>query len=79
MLKSATSLDEQLSVALSKSPVWAIRNLHFEANDGHVILDGVVDSYYQKQMAQEVVRQIQGVRTVENNVRVQIPHPRLPR
>ena len=35
-----------------------------------LILGGVVHSYYQKQMAQEVIKQISGVQQIRNDVLV---------
>ena len=34
------------------------------------MLNGVVPSYYQKQIAQEVVRTVEGVKQVDNQLRV---------
>jgi len=34
------------------------------------VLRGVVSSYYQKQMAQEAVRRLQGVEGIENHLEV---------
>jgi osmotically-inducible protein OsmY len=37
---------------------------------GRVVLRGVVPSYYQKQVAQEVVRMVDGVERVDNQLEV---------
>ena len=42
--------------ALAASPVYAMRQLHVEQVGDSVILTGRVPSFYQKQMAQEIVR-----------------------
>jgi hypothetical protein len=62
--------DRVLSV-LEQSPHVPHRNLRFEANQGLVILRGVVHSYYQKQMAQEVLLGVEGVEQVENQLEVE--------
>jgi osmotically-inducible protein OsmY len=64
------ALCERVSTALRRDPYLARRNLRFESLDGTIRLSGVVQSYYQKQMAQEVVRRIDGVALVENALEV---------
>ena len=63
-------LDHQVSTALERNPHTARRNLRFEADEGRVTLRGVVTTYYQKQMAQEVVRHVDGVHEVANELEV---------
>jgi osmotically-inducible protein OsmY len=46
------------------------RTLRFELRDGTVVLSGLVRSYYQKQLAQESVRDIDGVEAIENQIEV---------
>ncbi len=62
--------DRVLSV-LEKSPHVPHRFLRLETNQGHVVLRGVVRSYYQKQMAQEVLLGLEGVEHVENQLEVE--------
>lgn len=61
---------ERVSTALRHDPYLARRNLRFESFEGRIRLSGVVQSYYQKQMAQEVIRRIDGVAQVENELEV---------
>jgi osmotically-inducible protein OsmY len=68
-----TSLENRLSAVLRRNPHFAGRQLEFEAQEGRVTLKGVVRSYYQKQMAQELVRAIEGVKQIENQLQVQEP------
>jgi osmotically-inducible protein OsmY len=63
-------LDDQVHIALERNPHVARRNLHFETDRGRVILRGVVNTYYQKQMAQEAVRHIDGVHEIANELEV---------
>jgi osmotically-inducible protein OsmY len=57
--------------ALARSPYFAGRNLRAEMNDDDaVVLSGVLDSYYQKQMAQESILAIDGIRGVRNDIEV---------
>ena len=63
-------LDQEISIALKRSPHLLGRNLRFEHSDGRVTLKGVVRSYYQKQMAQESLRDVAGVERIENQLEV---------
>ena len=46
------------------------RTLRFELHEGTVVLSGLVKSYYQKQLAQESVREIDGIQAVDNRIEV---------
>ena len=63
-------LDHQIHDALKQNPHLLGRNLRFEACEGRVTLKGVVRSYYQKQMAQESLRDMAGVDLIENQLEV---------
>jgi len=67
---SELNLEEQVGLALQGSPYLRNRSLRFETSGGRVVLKGVVQSYYQKQMAQETVRRLDGVEGVENELEV---------
>jgi osmotically-inducible protein OsmY len=62
--------DEALQGTLERHPYLRNRNLRFESRDGRVILRGKVNSYYQKVMAQEIVRRLEGVDEIENQLEV---------
>jgi len=63
-------LDDRVTVALEGNPYVAGRNLRFESSEGRVTLRGVVGSYFQKQMAQEAVRRVEGVDEIANELEV---------
>lgn len=63
-------LDDRVLTALSRSPYVAGRNLRFETEQGRVTLRGVVRSYFQKQMAQEALRKVDGVDEIHNELEV---------
>ena len=63
-------LDDRVSTALERNPYLARRNLRFETSSGRVVLRGVVESYFQKQMAQEAVRRVEGVHEIANELEV---------
>ena len=64
------TLDARVSTALQRNPHVTGRNLHFQTDEGRVTLQGVVDSYYEKQMAQEALRHIDGINEIANEVEV---------
>lgn len=72
--KAQTMLDSQLAdraqVALEQNPHLPRRLVQLETQDGRVILKGTVKSYFQKQMAQESLRRIEGVEEIENQLQV---------
>ncbi len=63
-------LDEQVSTALKDNPYVQGRKLRFETSEGRVRLHGQVSSWYQKQMAQEMLMRMEGITQVENNLEV---------
>ncbi len=65
-----TPLLEKLRGALSQSHFLSPRQVQIETIGGNVRLEGTVGSFYQKQMAQELVRRVDGVETVENQLQV---------
>jgi osmotically-inducible protein OsmY len=70
MVNGSTALADRLRSELVTNPYVGRRNLRFEANEGRVVLRGTVQTFYEKQMAQEVVRRIDGVDQVDNLVEV---------
>ena len=63
-------LDDKVLAALEQNPHLAGRNLRFEAEQGRVTLLGTVRSYYQKQMAQEALREVDGIAQIYNELEV---------
>jgi len=63
-------LSKRISSAIEKHPHLTRRKLQFEAREGRVTLRGTVSSYYQKQMAQEALRRVDGVHEIENQLEV---------
>ncbi len=63
-------LDHRVLAALEQNPHITRRNLRFETEQGRVTLRGVVGTYYQKQMAQEAVRHVEGVEEIANELEV---------
>lgn len=70
MPQTEIPLDDRVLTALSRNPYLAGRNLRFETEKGRVTLRGVVRTYFQKQMAQESLRRVDGVDQIENELEV---------
>jgi osmotically-inducible protein OsmY len=67
----STPLFERIHEALTTSPhVPSRRQVLVEAADGHVVLKGSVRSFFEKQMAQEAIRRIDGVQMIDNLLEV---------
>lgn len=70
LCNDAPILDKLVAEALNQSPHFSRRTVRFETQEGDVVLRGTVRSYYHKQMAQEVLRRVDGVRRIENQLEV---------
>jgi osmotically-inducible protein OsmY len=64
------ALATRVHTVLKQNPYLPGRQLYFETDQGKVVLRGTVGTYYQKQMAQEMVRSIEGVDHIENQLEV---------
>ncbi len=63
-------LEDRVLTALEQNPHVARRRLRFETCEGRVTLRGSVGSFFQKQMAQEALRHIDGVYEIANELEV---------
>lgn len=63
-------LADRVTSVLERNPYLPHRTLRCEAAQGRVVLKGVVRSYYQKQMAQEMLKSLDGVDEIENQIEV---------
>lgn len=63
-------LIEKIHGALTNSPYIVNRDMVVEHDEGHVRIEGTVGSFFQKQMAQEIVLRLDGVERVENQLQV---------
>jgi osmotically-inducible protein OsmY len=66
---------ELVRVKLARSPYRWLRSLSCAVRDGVLTLGGQVPTYYLKQMAQTVVRDVPGVDEINNEVEVVPPGP----
>jgi osmotically-inducible protein OsmY len=68
--QTACPLFDRIHSALSTNPHVPSRQVRIEANEGRVVLKGSVSSFFQKQMAQEAIRRIDGVQLIDNLLEV---------
>ena len=61
---------ERVGHAIKTSPHLVRKDLNVEVDTRHVTLTGTVESYFQKQIAQEVVRRVDGVESIDNRLEV---------
>ncbi len=71
MTTACAGLAERVDHAISTNPYLAGRKLRFETAGSRVVLQGTVGSFFQKQMAQEVLRRVDGVEQIENHLEVE--------
>jgi hypothetical protein len=64
------ALVDQVHGALRRSPYISPLDVRVEAEEGVVRLEGAVRSFFHKQMAQEVIRRLDGVERVVNCLQV---------
>jgi osmotically-inducible protein OsmY len=62
-----------VAAALDEVGYRCMSRLHVEVFDGVVVLEGIVPSFYMKQLAQEVVLNLDFASKVENRVDVEWP------
>ena len=70
---NAQPLTYRVNQALQANPYLSGTHLSFSAKSGTVTLRGSVSSFYQKQMAQEVVQSLHDVREINNLIEVTNP------
>jgi osmotically-inducible protein OsmY len=63
-------LFERIHDALTTSPHVPSHQVVVEAVDGRIVLKGSVTTFFQKQMAQEAVRRVDGVEQIDNLLQV---------
>ena len=65
-----TTLHHRVFSALEENVHLRGRRFFLEAEQGRITLRGKVGSYYQKQMAQEAVKHVDGVDHISNELEV---------
>ncbi len=74
MSETNSSIDSDLirriHLAVKRSPHINSGHVNFQAANGRVLIRGLAISYYEKQMAQEALRSIDGISAIENEIEV---------
>jgi osmotically-inducible protein OsmY len=76
MPSETTTLAQRVEGAIVANPFFSGRRWRFEAEEGRVVLSGSVSTYFQKQMAQEIIRRVEGVEEIDNGLEVHWPTER---
>ena len=63
-------LECQLANIIVHHPHLHRRKVHFRTDAGRVIMEGQVNSYFEKQLAQEALRAVQGIDSIDNLLEV---------
>ena len=67
----ATDLHHRAQTVLEASPIRVLRDVRVDRSGEALVLSGRVESYYQKQMAQELVRSVATDCELINSINVQ--------
>ena len=67
---SLLDIEEQARIRLQHSPYRAIRRVSCRYEEGVLFLEGWVPTFHYKQLAQTAVADIDGVRTIVNEIDV---------
>lgn len=65
-----SGLHQQIANAIVHNPHLNSRRIKVQTNRGRVILCGSAGSFFEKQMAQEALRGIEGITSIENELEV---------
>jgi len=60
----------QIHSAVVHNPHLNHRAMNIKTKQGRVVIQGTVSTFFEKQMAQEALRGIEGIRSVENHLEV---------
>jgi osmotically-inducible protein OsmY len=62
------AVERQLDACLREYFFFAAQRVSWEFHEGVVVLRGQVDTFHEKQMAQELARRVEGVKVVVNRL-----------
>ena len=63
-------LHKQITAAIVHNPHFDCRRIKVRTNQGEVVLCGSIDSFFEKQMAQEALRGIENITLIRNELQV---------
>ena len=63
------TLHQRVEYAIVHNPHLNGCNIHYQADDeGNLVIEGEAETYFAKQMAQEILRNVEGVLFIENEL-----------
>ena len=65
-----TELNQRIENAIVHNPHFSHRRMYLKMRGGEVVLEGKVETFFQKQMAQEALKLVEGVEHVVNHLDV---------
>ena len=65
------AIENQLELIAKKHPLLQEKTLRYDSKQGRVTMLGTAKSWYEKQMAQEALRNIDGVTQIDNELTVE--------
>ena len=68
MTTVSPNISEQVRIVITHHPHLKSERVHISTEKGHVTLKGQVKTFFEKQMAQEAIRGIDGVDKVDNEL-----------
>jgi hypothetical protein len=66
----STCVEKSAQERLVATGYWPLKAISCRFRDGTLTLEGQVPSYFHKQMAQEAIRWVDSIRTVNNRIEV---------
>ena len=70
--RSDERIKEDINDELTESWYLDASDIEVEVNEGNVVLTGMVNSRYDKRLAEDLAEDVSGVKNVENRIRVNI-------
>jgi osmotically-inducible protein OsmY len=70
--RTAREIQNDIVLALAQNPVTEFYEIAIQVSDGVVTLSGEVDSYAERQVAEEIADDVKGVRDVRNLIRYDV-------
>ena len=64
------NLESRVQNAIVHNPHLNHQQVHLTTNKGQVVLNGNVKSFFEKQMAQEALKRVEGVDSILNHLKV---------
>ena len=65
-----TQFNDQVISAVVHNPHVDLSTMHIETQGDNVTINGTAQTFFEKQMAQEAIRKIDGVNAIENLLEV---------